>query len=270
MFNVDFKDALKIIEQDFNLPTKVRTKASAYFGSQGKLSDQKIKDFDYLKGDIEPFLWYWEQFGICQDTLERYNVEFALEVYLGDFTWDISTPDDPIFVYNFPSGRKKFYKPLTNNKKKKFYGSATCEDTNGWDQLDDYKTSKLVIITKSMKDVMVLHELGINAVAPQGEMQLLSEIEIEFLKSKYGEVILLFDNDGLFHPPPRTSGKGKEATKKYVNKFDIPYTFIPERYESKDTSDFVRDHCLIGDRDLAAFHLWEFISQKKTIIPPND
>lgn len=188
---------------------------------------------------MDSVMWYWEQYGITKETLALYGVEFALEVYIGDFTWDISEPDNPIFVYNFPSGRKKFYKPLTKNRKRKFWGSATVDDINGWDQLALYKGGP-VFITKSLKDVMVLHEMGYNAIAPQGEQQMLLDQTVDYLKETYGEVVVFFDNDGVFHPPDLTvPGKGKEATKKYVNKFEIPYLLLPSSTGAKDISDFV-------------------------------
>jgi hypothetical protein len=89
---------------------------------------------------------------------------------------------------------------------------------------------------------MVLRYLGYNAIAPQGENILLPEYIIEWAYETFDKVILLFDNDGEFYPAKGKSGKGKAATRKYFEAYEIPYVFIPEDSGCKDISDFIREY----------------------------
>lgn len=57
------------------------------------------------------------------------------------------------------------------------------------------KNGDYLVITKSMKDVMTLYNLGIPAIAPISENCFLSESQYNKLKNKYKNLILLYDND---------------------------------------------------------------------------
>lgn len=57
------------------------------------------------------------------------------------------------------------------------------------------KGGNYVVVTKSMKDVMVLYEYGIPAIAPCSENLFITDSQYERLKKKYKRVILLYDND---------------------------------------------------------------------------
>lgn len=52
-----------------------------------------------------------------------------------------------------------------------------------------------LVITKSLKDVMVLYEYGISAIAPCSENEFVTESQYERIKNKYKRVWLLYDND---------------------------------------------------------------------------
>lgn len=93
---------------------------------------------------------------------------------------------------------------------------------------------------------MTLCSLGYNAVAPSGETTLISEETMDELRERFSEVILLFDNDGGF---TKKEGKGKYASLRYNEKFDIPYTFISEESGTKDISDFVSTYGVMKARD---------------------
>jgi len=211
----------------------IQKKEVRHFTSKDK---KKPADFDYLPGDMDNYIGYWHQHAIDKEMLDLYQVDVAEAVYLNGQLYDRSVPGNPIFVYNFPSGRRKFYKPCSEDPKKKFYGNSNASDINGMSQID-LSLGGPLIITKSLKDVMVLRYLGYNAIAPQGENVLLPEYIIEWGRETFGEVILFFDNDGEFYPPKRKSGKGKAATKKYFKKYRLPYIFVPDNYLEKDIAD---------------------------------
>lgn len=250
---------MKIIHQDFNVKSDlpVQKKEVKYFTAKDQ---RKPADFDYLPiKDKDVYKRYWYSMCIGDSILEKYNVDIAEAVYLNGKLYDRTTPDNPIYVYNFPSGRRKFYKPFSPDPKKKFYGNATANDINGLPQID-LSLGGPLIITKSLKDVMVLRELGYNAIAPQGENMLLPKHIIEWGRETFGEVILFFDNDGTFWPKKGESGKGKAATKKYFEAYQIPYIFIPEKHGAKDISDFILEY---GEDD--AFLLMEDLLLKENL-----
>ena len=55
---------------------------------------------------------------------------------------------------------------------------------------DDY-----VVITKSLKDVMVLYEFNIPAIAPNSETLFISDKQLEKLKSKFKNIVVFYYND---------------------------------------------------------------------------
>lgn len=57
------------------------------------------------------------------------------------------------------------------------------------------KSGDYVVVTKSMKDVMVFYELGIPAIAPISENCYLTEAQHLKLVKRFKHVILFYDND---------------------------------------------------------------------------
>ena len=80
-----------------------------------------------------------------------------------------------------------------------------------------------------MKDVLLLSELGYPAVAPHGERVKIID-EIENLKKRFKNIILLFDNDE----------PGIEGAKILSDKYDIPMVYINPTEKAKDLSDYYR------------------------------
>lgn len=103
-------------------------------------------------------LAYWSDFHINKKTLLKYNVTEVTSIYFNGTLKYRGTSTNPIFAYNFPSGRFKWYRPKTNVKWKKWGGTATQWDVQGIEQLPD--SGDILFITSSLKDVMVLYELG--------------------------------------------------------------------------------------------------------------
>ncbi len=102
------------------------------------------------------------------------------------------------------------------------------------------KPADTLIITKSMKDVMVLHEMGYQAASPMAENVIPSEETMADLIDAYPKVYIFYDNDGEFHPPKGISGKGKQAASRIANKYNLPMIFLPDE-GPKDISDYVKE-----------------------------
>jgi DNA primase len=86
-----------------------------------------------------------------------------------------------------------------------------------------------LVITKSLKDCMLLYELGIPAIAPCSENLFVSQKQFEKLKNKFKNIFLFYDNDQA----------GISNMNKIRKQFPgLIVTFIPRHLEAKDISDF--------------------------------
>lgn len=57
------------------------------------------------------------------------------------------------------------------------------------------KSGEYVVVTKSLKDVMVLYEFGIPAIAPISENCYLTDTQHHKLVSRFKKVIIFYDFD---------------------------------------------------------------------------
>lgn len=90
------------------------------------------------------------------------------------------------------------------------------------------KNGDFLVVTKSMKDVLVLYELGIPSVAPISENLFLTDSKYNKLKERFNKIILAYDNDLA----------GISNMNKIRNNYDVNPIWIPRKYNAKDISDF--------------------------------
>lgn len=182
-------------------------------------SDISIKSWDFSERDLD----FWRKFNIDKGLLKSYNVQ-SVKLY-----WlyaDQSVPRYPKgigFCYNIWD-KKQLYFPWAR-KKDKFRTDWTEACVPGYLQLE--YNSPLLIITKSMKDVMCLRSFGYEAIAARGESILLPKECIAYMKRKYERILVLFDND------MKHNGELYEFDKVYV-----PQVLAGD----KDVSDFCNNH----------------------------
>jgi hypothetical protein len=93
-----------------------------------------------------------------------------------------------------------------------------------------------IVITKSLKDVMVLYQYGIPAIAPCSENIFITDSQYERLKKKYKNVYLFYDND-------ETGIKSMCKIKREHE--DLRILFLPRHGGDKDISDYRKAH---GDK----------------------
>ncbi len=239
-YDCNLYTALKLINKDFRLML-------------GTENEQNFSDlvYEYSKPDLDFFeknkekksellclrrkyenydLQYWtKDYGISEQTLKKFNVFCVRTVFKNNKAIWRSSKENPIYAYYFPNeNKKKIYRPKEPDKKYKFLSSAGISKLyQGFDQLPE--KGDLLIITKSMKDVMVLHEFGYNAIAPNGEGY---DIDNEFYDSlcdRFDNIILLYDNDVA----------GMNATLSLSIKLECCYIQIPkDQFGTKDISDY--------------------------------
>lgn len=232
LFDLTYKQTLQKIWDDLikdhglrPIPRKVQ--------SAEKISIPKtiigIKRKYFTKADDE----YWGQYGINRNTLKHFNV-YPIETFWtndkpGTLTY---SPTSPLYAYKIYD-KFKIYKPYASNRANKWRNNCSSFDMQGLEQLPE--TGELLIITKSLKDVMVLYDHGYIAVAPQSEQSPIPKSIMENLKSRFKKIIIFFDYDE----------GGLQGAKKLSEKYDIPSIFIPlhylEIYGAKDISDFKKE-----------------------------
>ena len=123
----------------------------------------------------------------------------------------------------------KIYKPL-GDKFTKWRNNLTEYDIQGYAQLP--KKGNLLIITKSLKDVMVLHEMGYFAVSPSSESTFIPETVLNDLKKRFKHILLCFDRD-----VPGVTNMRKVSLKTGLNGF-----LVHKSLKSKDISDAVKNN----------------------------
>lgn len=240
IFHCNYYEALQIIANDFGI-----VKNANLHKNVGKINfnPTKIKDKEVSKiqVEIQSFtdyeLKWWNKYGITEDILHKYRVFSCKHVFLNGQLFATSQQNCPIFGYYGgiikDDGDKtelwRCYFPKRHNYR--FITNWSSKKIQGLEQLP--KEGKLLVITKSMKDVMVLHSLGINAIAPNSENLFISDKVLVDLKSRFKYIIVLYDNDrpGLYNM--------SKIRKQYP---ELIYTYIPHKYKSKDISDFYKEH----------------------------
>lgn len=176
----------------------------------------------FKKADLD----FWDKYGISKDTLVRYDV-FSIKNYLvnGEVK-GIYTVDNPMYAYKVYD-KFKIYRPLSN-KSYKWRQNLTNWDLQGFAQLPN--EGDTLIITKSLKDVMVLSELGYNAVAPSSESVMIPPEVISNLSKRFKKIYIFYDRDKA----------GMKTTRELSKKYQLDFFFINKIYNVKDISDFVK------------------------------
>ena len=232
-YSCNYHEAIRIIAKDFGYTTSAPIKTSAikiqpkFEGSKQTFIRVEVKDF------TEAELKWWNSFGITKEILNKFKVYSCKTVFLNNYIYAQSAQHSPIYGYYF--GKKetieqwRIYMP--KRKEFRFIGNVSTKTIQGYKQLPE--KGKLLVITKSMKDSMLLSSLGIPAVAPNSETQFVSEKLLEELKERFKNIVLLYDSDltGVrFMNIIRTQYR------------DLIVCMIPRKYEAKDISDFYQKY----------------------------
>ena len=232
-YHCTYPNALKIIAKDFGYIQNSEVKKQEikiqpkFEGEKETFIQVEIKDFS------ESELKWWNSFGVTKQTLDKYKVYSIKTVFLNGNIYAQSTQHSPIYGYYF--GKKenieqwRIYMP--KRKEFRFIGNVSTKTIQGYKQLPD--NGKLLVITKSMKDTMLLSSLGIPAVAPNSETQFVSEKLLDEFRERFKNIVLLYDSD-------LTGVRFMNKIRKQYR--DLIVCMIPRKYEAKDISDFYQKY----------------------------
>lgn len=243
--NINFWEALKLINERFDLKlgTKfARTKIEKEEVNSDDIS-KKSKLIQVSQKEWTDFeLTWWKQFSITKEDLDNAETTIGVKiisanrVYMNKKLVWRATASNPIIAYIYPSGKVKCYRPLSKDKNGKWLGSVCKDDITG---VVPFMVDT-IIITKSVKDVLVFNKMGYCAIAPQNEDPTIKKSLVESLFLYNCKVFVLYDNDAT----------GKENSERLIEKYsEIIKISIPEG-EPKDISDYVKKYGLHKAADL--------------------
>lgn len=228
MFNLEYKNALRKIAYDMGL-----TNQSVDVNNQ-QVNYTRIVSKESIELGVKLRLWnikdrdYWTAFGIHKKTLIKFNVFPISHVFYNDTA--VKAHEYAYAYVETKDGKTsyKIYQPL-ETKIKKWINNANYTVHQGYMQLPS--KGELLIITKSLKDVMSIHDcLDISTIGLQSESVMMKDSVMDEYKSRFQKVICLFDNDEA----------GKKLSVNFSEKYKIPHFFVPELPGVTDFSDLVK------------------------------
>ena len=122
----------------------------------------------------------------------------------------------------------KIYRPLAS-KFTKWRTNLTNRHVQGLAELPK-EGGNLLIITKSLKDVMCFYEMGFNAIAAASETTFIPEDILKSLRSKWKHIVILYDRDAT----------GVHKARAYSKQYKLDAFFINKKFKAKDLSDAVK------------------------------
>ena len=216
------KELLRIVRR-FNQTSNVATVTRSYTSKED--TDIGIVRQPFTEVDKK----YWKQFHISLDTLKLYNV-FSIKYYLCNRVVRGTYKDtSPMYAYKVYD-KFKIYRPLAS-KYTKWRTNLTNRHVQGLAELP-YEGGNLLIITKSLKDVMCLHEMGFNAISPSSETTFVPDDILRKLRRKWKYIVILFDRDAT----------GMLKAREYSKQYKIDAIFVHKKFHAKDISDAIKNN----------------------------
>lgn len=235
-YGVSYPKALAIIANDFGIKQNPELKVNKscikeYSNNKLEKSEEsiikvKIKDF------TEEELDWWRSYGITLNTLKKFFVFSCEIVFLNDQIYSYSSSTSFNFGYFYPSkdNNKQYWRVYyPQNRKYRFISNWNKTMIQGIHMMP--KSGEFLVITKSMKDVMLCYELGIPAIAPNSENLFITDSQWDNIVIKFKHIFLLYDTDSA----------GVANSKRIKKKFPkIQVLLIPRKYKAKDITDLYK------------------------------
>lgn len=236
-YNITYYECLRVIANDFKIkelkvnisPNLILSNDAVNIAPKPRIKSRiEIVSQNFTSTDYD----YWKQFCIPLKMLEEYNVFSTKFVYL--YTSKGSTvfeykKSNPIYAYRFTGYNKysyKIYFPKADKQHKWLFNGGTKDDIEGLYQLE--MSGQLLILTKSLKDVMCMRLFGLNAISLQGEANKLESELVKKLLRRFDKIIVNYDNDE----------QGIKSAASLCREYGFD-SFVFD--ESKDLSDLIKD-----------------------------
>jgi len=234
-YSINFLQALEMVNQDFNLKlmsTIVLNNSRNVIPRQTNFDINEVPEQVFnirvclRKWTLEDKKYWKDKYNISSKSLEKFGV-YPLQGFFINNQYTRCGSN----VYGYYFGKLsdnreawKIYQPFAH-KDLKWRSNCPEDVIQGWNQLPD--KGEHLIITKSLKDVITLYQIGIPAIAPQAESNKINPKITEELRQRFTKITLLYDNDE----------PGIKAAEQLAEEHDLPVLYMPEG--TKDASDFV-------------------------------
>ena len=216
----EYKDILKDIVSRLNITNNTKLDHSKEYKQPTETIIGVVRQ-DFTETDKQ----YWSQFNIDLETLKKYDVN-SIKYYLcNGVVKGIYKPENPMYAYKVYNNFK-IYRPLAD-KYHKWRNNLTEYDIQGYKQLPE--KGDILIITKSLKDVMCLYKMNIPAISPASESTFIPLPALEELRKRFKRIIILFDRDSA----------GFKNTRKFTKLYNLSFLFINKKFKAKDVSDAI-------------------------------
>lgn len=214
-FQIGYREALELIASDLNYNSSVTVES---IPKVTECIKYEFKVRNYLPRDNE----YWGQYYIGREELKFFDIYPIEWLRVVKSTGVTVIREEFAYVYIFGKNDYKFLFPYSDYK---WLGNSNSYQ--GYNQLP--WTGDLLIITKALKDVVVLYKLGYSAIAPQSEAVVISKSFMSVLQRRFKRVVLFYDNDTA-----GIAGANKNSILHCIDSIMIP-TGNP-----KDISDYIK------------------------------
>lgn len=232
MWNVSKDKVYDRILEDMPAPALIRKHGvKVYRKSAGKVEVRVREWRDY---DIA----YWDSYGVSLPWLKFGEIYPISHIIITKNGHSYPIPAEK-YAYVYVERKDgivsfKIYQPYS-----KEYKWMSKHDSSVWDLWTKIpeKGDKL-IITSSRKDALAIwSNTGIPALSLQGEGYIPKEHVVQQLKDRYNKVYVLYDDDFQSE-----ENYGRMYGKMIAERFNVTQIEIPEKWESKDPSDVVKNH----------------------------
>jgi hypothetical protein len=213
------RELLRVVKQ-FGKTSSVATSTRVYTPSENTIIGIVRQPFTEVDKQ------YWKQFHISIDTLKRFNV-FSIKYFLcNNIVRGVYKDDNPMYAYKVDD-KFKIYRPLAS-KYTKWRTNLNNTNIQGYAQLPE--SGDLLFITKSLKDVMCLYEMGFTAISPSSETTFIPDNVLESLRKRFKTIIILFDRDEA----------GVKNAREYSKEYGLDAIFVHKKFKTKDVSDAIK------------------------------
>jgi hypothetical protein len=195
--------------------------------------DLRITSRSWEKCDID----FWKSYGISLSILQLFNVVPIKYYFMYN---NIYIADKYAYAYKEYKDEElnyKIYQPFRKQNDHKFLNGFLDGTFSGWNLLPEI--GELLILSKSNKDTMFLHEHGYNVISPQGEGYIYKFQVIDILKSRFKRIITFFDHD--------TAGINAAKRNRELYGFEFITTCD---FKYKDISDYYKGNGLLSTMNL--------------------
>lgn len=180
---------------------------------------------------------YWESYGLDKQDLNNFGVYpivgFAMKYSRGSFQKSYQGRTAYCYYNGNIEGIRRFQIYVPFSKTDKWYSNLPKNTVHSLINLP--KGGDSLIITKSLKDVMVLTKIGHNSIAPPSEGVILPDNTMNYFKKRFKQIYTLYDFDYM----GITSSNKMRRLYKTIPLFLTNGRFNTKDYGYKDPSDFI-------------------------------